>query len=226
MIELGIPFSDPVADGPVIQKAMGRSLSAGFKVAQVFEIISDLRADGILQPIIVMTYYNPVLKLGPKEFCARLAGAGADGVLVVDLPPEESGELESAASENGLDIIRLIAPNTSDERIKQILSKASGFVYLVSVAGTTGARAHLPASTSALLRDVSSRSRLPVALGFGISAPEHVIEAMECGASGIVEGSKLVSLYSEHPADRDVTLAIVRKHAQEMKAATKRSFRK
>lgn len=222
LVELGIPFSDPVADGPVIQQAMVRSLSSGFRVAHIFEIIRELRGKGVEQPIVVMTYYNPVLRMGTKEFCSRLAQAGADGLLVVDLPPEESAELESAAASNGLDMIRLIAPNTTEARMRHILSKASGFVYVVSVAGTTGARKVLPSAASELLRRVSSSSKLPVALGFGVSQPEHALDAMKCGASGVVEGSKLISLYAESMDDRQLSLATVRKHVQEMKKATDR----
>ena len=220
IIELGMPFSDPVADGPVIQQAMNRSLAAGFRCSDIFELISDLRKDGVIQPIVVMTYYNPVLRMGVGTFCRRLAEAGADGILPVDLPPEESTELDAAASQHGLDVIRLIAPSTSDSRIDYILSKARGFVYVVSVAGTTGARNELPRSAVELLNRVTSRSKLPVVLGFGISSPEHVRAAMSSGASGVVEGSKLISLYSGNMDDRSRALDAVRAHAFQMKAAT------
>jgi tryptophan synthase alpha chain len=220
IIELGMPFSDPVADGPVIQQAMNRSLAAGFRCSDVFELIAGIRKDGIDQPIVVMTYYNPVLRMGVKEFCSRLAQAGADGILPVDLPPEESMELDSAASQHGLDVIRLIAPSTSDSRIEYILTKAQGFVYVVSVAGTTGARNELPRSAVELLGRVTSRSKLPVVLGFGISSPEHVRAAISSGASGVVEGSKLISIYSTSMNDRSRALEAVRAHASQMVGAT------
>ena len=220
IIELGMPFSDPVADGPVIQQAMNRSLRAGFRSSDFFELVSDVRTDGVTQPIIVMTYYNPVLRMGVGTFCRRLAKAGADGILPVDLPPEESEELDAAATKHGLDIIRLIAPSTSDARIDYILSKARGFVYVVSVAGTTGARDRLPHSAVELLERVTSRTRLPAVLGFGISSPQHVREALSSGASGVVEGSKLISLYAGGLDDRRTALGSVRAHARQMKDAT------
>jgi tryptophan synthase alpha chain len=129
-------------------------------------------------------------------------------------------ELDAAASQHGLDVIRLIAPSTSDSRIDYILSKARGFVYVVSVAGTTGARNELPGSAVELLNRVTSRSKLPVVLGFGISSPEHVRAAMSSGASGVVEGSKLISLYSGNIGERSRALEAVREHASQMKAAT------
>ena len=220
IVELGLPFSDPVADGPVIQKAMQRSLSGGFRVQSIFRTISKLRSEEITNPIVVMTYYNPILRFGVGSFCGSLADAGADGILVVDLPPEESEELEAAARANRLDIIRLVAPSTSDSRLDFILSRSSGFVYAVSVSGTTGARAILPQTAQQLLKRVVPRSPIPVALGFGISGPQHVRSALEAGASGVVVGSKLVSLYSEGLDGRLETLAKVETFTKELKAAT------
>ncbi len=222
IIELGVPFSDPVADGPVIQQAMGRSLSGGFRVSHVFEVIADARNNGLEQPIVVMSYYNPILRYGPKAFCGKLEECGADGLLVVDLPPEESAEIDAAAKSTGLDVIRLIAPNTNEGRMQEILEKASGFVYAVSIAGTTGARQSLPSTAASLLKRVCAKSRVPVALGFGISSPEHVVDAIAAGASGVVEGSKLASIYSEHLDDKRKALDLASQHVKEMKAATTR----
>jgi len=223
IVELGLPFSDPVADGPVIQRSMQRSLSGGFRTKDILETISTLRSRGATQPIVVMTYYNPILKFGVGSFCSRLADVGADGILVVDLPLEESEELEEVTHKHGLDIIRLVAPSTSDSRIDLILSRSSGFVYAVSVAGTTGARDVLPQSAEQLLKRLVHRSSLPVALGFGISSPQQVHSAIEAGASGVVIGSKLISLYSDGSSSREVALAKVQHFAEEMKAATNRS---
>ena len=220
VLELGLPFSDPVADGPVIQKAMQRSLSGGFRVRSIFKTISTLRSQEITTPIVVMTYYNPVLKSGVGSFCSALAEAGADGILVVDLPPEESEELDAAARANRLDIIRLVAPSTSDSRLDFILSRSSGFVYAVSVSGTTGARDVLPQTAQQLLKRIVPRSPVPVALGFGISGPQHVRSALEAGASGVVVGSKLVSVYSEGSDERLKILAKVETFTKELKAAT------
>jgi tryptophan synthase alpha chain len=219
VIELGVPFSDPVADGPTIQGAMKRSLDAGFKVADVFEIIRQARSSGIEQPIVLMTYHNPVHKMGVSEFCRRLADAGGDGILVVDLPPEESAELDSAANRHSLDVIRLIAPSTPDERLGMILSKASGFVYAVSVAGVTGERCGLPASAIPLVKRITAGTRLPDALGFGISRPEHARDAHTAGAAGAVEGSGLISIYYPLSSDRAAGLCAVKAHASEMKRA-------
>lgn len=220
IVELGLPFSDPVADGPVIQKAMCRSLSGGFRVSGIFRTISTLRSQGISVPVVVMTYYNPVLRFGVRPFCSALSEAGADGILVVDLPPEESDELDEAAYANRLDVIRLVAPSTPDSRLDLIISKSSGFVYAVSVPGTTGAREVLPPTAHQLLHRIVPRCPLPVALGFGISEPRHVRSALAAGAWGVVVGSKLVSIYSEQSDGRGKSLAMAGSFAKEMKAAT------
>jgi tryptophan synthase alpha chain len=220
ILELGLPFSDPIADGPTVQGAMLRSLSAGFKVADMFDFLASIRASGAKQPVVLMTYYNPVLRFGIERFCRRLADAGGDAMLVVDLPLEESSNLDKAAEKNGLDVIRLIAPTTSDSRMNLLLSKASGFVYVVSVAGVTGARDDLPESAAPLLKRVATRTRLPVVLGFGISRPSHVREALSAGASGAVEGSGLISIYSELLDKRNEALDHIEQHAKKMKQAT------
>ena len=220
IVELGLPFSDPIADGPTIQQAMGRSLSGGFKVSDLFDAVSSVRRSHEDLPIVVMTYFNPVLRMGVSAFCGRLADAGGDAVLVVDLPPEESSELDDAARQTGLDTIRLVTPNTDDERLKRILGSASGFLYAVSVAGVTGSRAELADTSRALLGRVSSASGVPVALGFGISEPTHVRAALESGASGVIEGSKLISMY-EGSDDLRAALEDIARHAREMKSATR-----
>lgn len=220
LIEIGLPFSDPIADGPVIQEAMRRSLTEGFSTHRLFELISSIRGAGIQQPIVVMSYFNPILQAGPGEFCRKLADAGGDGLLIVDLPPEESSEIEEHAREHDLDLIRLIAPSTDDARLDLLFSKASGFVYIVSVAGTTGARNVLTPDSISTVSKVRSRSPLPVALGFGISRSEHVQAAVAAGADGVVEGSQLVSLYSGLLHDERSALSEIEKHAAEMKAAT------
>ncbi len=225
ILEIGMPFSDPVADGPVIQGAMNRSLSSGFRTKDLFDLVSSSRRRGVDQPIVIMTYYNPLLRFGIASFCKRLAEAGGDGLLVVDLPPEESKELDSMAKAHGLDIVRLVAPSTSDSRIDFIVSRSSGFVYAVSVAGTTGARDRLPTSAEKLLGRVAARSNIPVVLGFGVSSPSHVRTALSMGASGVVEGSKLISTYSDSLEDREKALDLIERHAKEMKSATLRTER-
>ncbi|MEM2892370.1 MAG: tryptophan synthase subunit alpha [Thermoplasmata archaeon] len=220
LVELGLPFSDPVADGPVIQGAMQRSLEGGFKVPHIFDVISTLRSRGLSVPIVLMTYYNPVLRFGVEDFCTALRDAGADGILVVDLPPEESDELDLAARSDGLRVIRLVAPSTAEARLDAILAKASGFVYAVSVSGTTGARETLPPSARTLLARVVPKTGLPVVLGFGISEPAHVRTALAMGASGVVVGSKLISAYAERLRERRDALEAARSFARGMKAAT------
>jgi tryptophan synthase alpha chain len=219
IVELGLPFSDPVADGPVIQGAMSRALSAGFRVTRLFETVSAIRSSGLRQPIVLMTYYNPVVRMGVGTFCARLAKAGGDAVLVVDLPIEESRELDEASADHGLDVIRLIAPNTDDERMDLILERTTGFAYAVSVAGITGSRATLASSALSLLSRMRSKSRIPIAIGFGISYPDQVHQAILAGASGVVEGSALIPIYSEE--NKSEALDLIEKHAREMKAATR-----
>ncbi|MEM2839633.1 MAG: tryptophan synthase subunit alpha [Thermoplasmata archaeon] len=219
IVELGLPFSDPIADGPVIQRAMNRSLEAGFKVRHLFETIEQVRKSGNESPIVVMSYLNPILKFGSEKFCNRLAESGGNGLLVVDMPIEESESLCETARNLDLDVIQLIAPTSNDERIGLILSRASGFVYLVSVAGTTGAREKLSESALSMLKKISPSSKLPVVLGFGISSPQHVTEAVRAGASGVVEGSRLISIYEENGAGVQATLTEIAEHASKMKTA-------
>lgn len=206
VFELGMPFSDPIADGPTIQGAMARSLAKGTKVRDVIRLIRSLRGEGMDRPIVVMTYLNPILQYGERSFCRDLAEAGGDGLLVVDLPPEESALLDESARENGLDIIRLVAPTTPESRLEMILRGASGYVYAVAVAGVTGSRESVSEGALKLLESVANRTDLPVALGFGISRPEHVRDVMGCGASGVVEGSNLVSLYMSKPSEEALPL--------------------
>lgn len=221
IIELGIPFSDPVADGPVIQGAMNRALTNGFKVSEIFEIVESIRREGYEQPIVLMTYSNPVLRKGISEFCSKAAASGADAILMVDMPLEESHELDSQAKALGLDIIRLVAPSTTDARLAELVSRGSGFMYAVSASGVTGARTSLPDSAKTLLGRVVPASTLPVVLGFGISTPEHVKEAMDAGARGAVEGSALVSVYAPLLEDRVRAVDEAAAHAKMMKDASR-----
>jgi tryptophan synthase alpha chain len=220
IIELGLPFSDPVADGPVIQAAMGRAIAGGFMTDHLFEVIRSVRAEGVGTPLVVMSYFNPLLQYGVERFCETASKAGADGLLVVDLPPEESEELNGSARSWKIDVIRLVAPSTSDPRLETILSQTSGFVYAVSAAGTTGERASLAASAGPLLQRLRSQTDLPIALGFGISNPTHVREALALGASGVVEGSALISSYSNLLDTPSRALDSVERHARGMKVAT------
>lgn len=225
IVEIGIPFSDPIADGPVIQGAMQRSLAGKFGTSDVFRLISDVRKKGIGQPIVVMTYYNSIMQMGLERFCSELDHSGGNGILVVDLLPEDSSNLDAAAAKHHLDMIRLIATSTPDARIDEILSRSSGFAYVVSVAGTTGARRELPQSAFDAIRRAKGRSSLPLALGFGISRPDDVRAAISAGASAAIEGSRLISIYESNIGDEKRALAEVREHASMMKAASKGAMR-
>jgi tryptophan synthase alpha chain len=224
IIELGLPFSDPLADGPTIQAAMMRSLDSGFKVARIFDTVKEARDDGISAPIILMTYYNPIVRIGVDEFCSRLSRAGGDALLPVDLPVEESRDLDVAAANYSLDVVRLIAPSTGDERADRILESTTGFAYAVSVSGVTGARHELPESAFSLLKRLRGRTSVPIALGFGISSTKHVKEALTAGASGIVEGSALINLYSARSDGQSKALQAIETHARMMKAATRNAI--
>ena len=222
IIELGLPFSDPLADGPTIQSAMVRALSSGFRTQTLFDAISRIRGEGVRTPIVVMTYYNPIVRMGIGGFCAELSKVDADAVLVVDLPIEESSELDKAAANNNLDVIRLVAPTTGDARAKRIIDMTTGFVYAVSVSGVTGAKHTLPDTASALLRRLRRiDGSAPIALGFGISNRDQAADAIAAGASGVVEGSALIDIYSRHSQDEDALLDQVERHSAEIKDATR-----
>jgi tryptophan synthase alpha chain len=170
VLELGVPFSDPMADGPVLQRAAARALAAGTTLPRVLELVADLRRDAGV-PIVLFGYYNPFFRYGHEAVARDAAAAGADGFLCVDLPPEEGGEFRAAARAAGLDLISLLAPTTPPARVRTIARASSGFLYFVSVLGTTGARAALPPELPALVRRVRAVTELPIGVGFGVSAP-------------------------------------------------------
>ena len=191
IIELGIPFSDPLADGPTIQRASERALKAGTTVAGVLEVVRRIRQTSEV-PLILFGYYNPVLQMGLEKFAAVASSVGADGVLITDLTAEESGEYRSILAERHLDTIFLGAPTSTDERLATIAGCSSGFLYLISRTGVTGAKDALPDDLPALLRRARSVTRLPIAVGFGISLPGHV-SLLGGLADAAVVGSALVS---------------------------------
>ena len=187
ILELGIPFSDPTADGPVIQRSSARSLKAGTTVPAVLDMLKRLRENTDI-PIILFSYYNPIHAYGPERFCQDALKAGADGVLVVDLPPEESDELTCFFKGDDFSIIRLVAPTTSETRMKSIAASASGFLYLVSKTGVTGSEGLDTGDIGALCATLKSVSDLPVCVGFGISTPDDVRNIARF-ADGVVIGS-------------------------------------
>ncbi|MCE5244813.1 MAG: tryptophan synthase subunit alpha [Syntrophobacteraceae bacterium] len=188
ILELGVPFSDPTADGPVIQRSSGRALRAGMTLAGVLRMVREIRRTTEI-PVVVFTYYNPILAYGAAAFHRDAVSAGADGVLVVDLPPEESSDLTSQWPDESLALIRLVAPTTPPERMSAIAAQASGFLYLVSMTGVTGSAGIDPEEIRAVTRELTSRSRgTPVCIGFGISTPDQVA-ALGSIADGAVVGS-------------------------------------
>lgn len=195
-IEFGIPFSDPIADGKAIQAASSRALAGGMTPKKALAVIARLRAEGIGIPIVAMTYYNIIYSAGAARFLRSLSKAGADGLIVPDVPLEESGGLRGECKKAGLAFVPLITPNCTDERLGRIASGASGFLYAVSVLGTTGARENVNESALELVRR-AKRFGLPVCAGFGISKPKHANEFAAAGADGVIVGSRIVGIYSE-----------------------------
>ena len=207
IVELGVPFSDPIADGPVNQRAAVRALAAGTKLSGILELVARHR-DRLQVPVVLFTYYNPIYARGVERFAEQAAASGVDGVLCVDLPPEEAeGELVPALRSRGVDTIFLLAPTSTRERIARVAAASSGFVYYVSRTGVTGERAALPAD---LVRDVKRlrrRLQLPLAVGFGISSPAQVAALGEV-ADGVVVGSALVRLVEQMGEDPGLPAAL------------------
>jgi tryptophan synthase alpha chain len=218
VLEFGFPFSDPIADGPTIQKASMRALGNGMNTKVGVETIGQIRKSGVDIPIVVMTYYNLILKPGVDDFIRDIGKAGAQGILAPDVPLEEVDTLLKCGRKHDVDVIFLVTPATTDERLKQILDVAMGFVYVVTVAGTTGARESVADTTLSLVRRVREHSDLPVAVGFGISRPEHARAMIKAGAGGVIVGSKIIDIYSKKQ-NRGQSLREVGKFAREMRKA-------
>lgn len=191
IVELGMPFSDPMADGPIIQRAGQRALRGGQTMADTLALAATLRERHAEVPIVLMGYYNPILTYGVQQFATAAAAAGVDGVIVVDVPPEEDGELRPAATDAGLRLIRLATPTTDADRLPTVLAGSSGFVYYVSITGITGAAAPDSDVVGAAVAKVRAASPLPVCVGFGVRTPEHAAEIARV-ADGVVVGSAIV----------------------------------
>lgn len=202
VIELGVPFSDPLADGPVIQRATERALAAGTTLAKVLDLAASLRSE-VAAPLVLFTYANPVVRMGVETFATRAGAAGIDGVLVLDLPPEEAGEARAAFVAAGLDTIFLLSPTTSAARIRRAAELGGGFLYGISRLGVTGARADVADSAAALAARVRAETSRPLALGFGFSRPEHV-RAVGAWADAAVVGSALVQVVADHAGNPDL----------------------
>lgn len=196
LIELGVPFSDPMADGPTIQLASDRALASGTTLPGILEMVARVRKQSQV-PIVLMGYFNPIFIYGAERFAADAAAAGVDGLLVVDLPPEESAELKGATDQNGLDLIFLLTPTSDRTRVETVSRLGSGFIYYVSVTGVTGARSELADTLAARVGEVRRALDLPLVVGFGISDPAQAGKVAEM-ADGVVVGSALVKYFEKY----------------------------
>lgn len=191
--EIGLSFSDPLADGPVIQHATQVALEKGITMKRSLEMIAELRSRGVTQPFLVMGYFNPLLAYGLERFVNEAAAAGADGFIVPDLPPEEADDLDRLCRERGLGLIYFLAPTSTDDRLKLVAENARGFIYLVSIAGVTGARSQVAGGLSDFVGRIRNATSTPVAIGFGVSTPEQAGEVSQI-ADGVIVGSALVQI--------------------------------
>ena len=194
LVEIGMPFTDPMADGPTIQAAGRRGLRAGATLARTLAMVRDFRADDRDTPVILMGYLNPVLSYGPDRFCADAEAAGVDGLIVVDLPTEESDLLTAPAAAHNLDIIRLVAPTTDDARLPHVLAGSSGFVYYVSITGITGTRSATSEDLAAAIPRVRRATTLPIAIGFGVRTPAQAAQATQVADAAVVASALIDTL--------------------------------
>jgi len=202
VLEVGVPFSDPLADGPVIQRATERALAGGATLRTVLDLVRAVRSD-LTAPVVLFSYANPILRLGPERFAGEARAAGVDGVLTLDLPIEEGGAFQQILAAHSLDMILLLSPTTTDSRIKRAAELGSGFLYGISRLGVTGARDRVAAGAEEMVRRIRAHTTLPLALGFGISRPEHVAEVAGYADAAVV-GSALVSVIADHGRSPDL----------------------
>jgi tryptophan synthase alpha chain len=197
LIEIGIPFTDPMADGPIVQAAGKRGLTAGVKLAHVLTMVRDFRRDDAATPVVLMGYLNPILSYGTERFCTDAAAAGVDGLIIVDLPTEEADLLVPPARANGIDIIRLVAPTTDDRRLPLVLAGSSGFVYYVSIIGITGTRSATSEHLAAAIPRIRRATDLPIAVGFGVRSPHQAAEAVRVADAAVVASALLDTLAAD-----------------------------
>lgn len=220
IIELGVPFSDPMADGPTIQAASQRALRNDFSMESVLDLVAGVRRYSQV-PVILFGYYNPVFRYGLENLCRDAAAAGVDGLLTVDLPPEEAGDLKRAADASGLAMIYLIAPTSTEERLALIARQASGFVYFVSVTGVTGARRDLDQGLQDYVSAVRQHTDLPVGIGFGVSTPAHV-RTIATFADAVIVGSAIIRVAEDHLGQPDM-IERIGSFVKDLKEATRRT---
>jgi tryptophan synthase alpha chain len=222
IVEIGIPFSDPIADGPVIQASSMRALSNGTTPLGILNMIRELSRQFPV-PFVVLSYYNPILAMGLDRFLQKARQSGVDGIVVPDLPVEESEEFRNLSLKHNVDNIYLAAPNTSRTRLRTVLDKSKGFLYLVSLYGVTGPRDSLSPQALEAVKMVKSlaRGKIPVSAGFGISRPEHVSAVIQAGADGAIVGSALVRVVANHLDDPSEAESELKKTVQSLKEATR-----
>jgi len=208
IVELGIPFSDPLADGATIQQASYEALKQGVTPRVCFEVARELRWR-IETPLVFMTYFSPVLKFGLEQFCSKCADVGIDGLIIPDLPPEEGEELEKSTRKHGLDLVYLLSPASTRERIRLVTSRSTGFIYLVSLTGVTGIRDRLPKELENFVGRVRERTEKPLCVGFGISTPEQARRVAKV-ADGVIVGSRIIQLLEEDGSLRNACSFIAR----------------
>lgn len=216
LIELGFPYSDPIADGPIIQASYTRALDKGISVDGIFKMMDGLKTQN-LPPVLAMVSFAIIFRHGSADFVEHAARVGFNGLIIPDLPADEADDLSGLAKKHGLDLVQLIAPTTTERRTKQILAASSGFLYCISVAGTTGVRSDLPPELIQQLKSLRSQSDLPLAVGFGISSPEHVA-SLSGVADGVIVGSAMVRQMASASTPSEAAAA-VKTLAIEMKSA-------
>ncbi len=225
-IELGVPFTDPLADGPTIQASSERALASGTTLERVFQLVANLRADQPTNPpasvpIVLMTYYNPMLQYGLERFAARCAECGVDGIIATDLPPEEAAPWVHAARQHEVDTVFLLAPTSTDERVRNVGRLATGFVYCVARLGVTGVRQTVPADLGALIDRIRPHTDQPIAAGFGFSTPEQIRQVLaETNLNAVVVGSAIVQRMTEVEVRTDAGLRAVCDFVRTLQAAT------
>jgi len=220
ILELGLPFSDPIADGKTIQAADMRALKNGMNTDKAFDLIKNVRKYNDMIPIGLLVYGNLIFQRGINKFYNDAARAGANSILVADVPIEEADEYIKAARKNKVDTVFIVSPLTSNERIKKIVSKTTGFVYVVSRLGVTGARAALEGSTLKLIKRIREHTKKPLCVGFGISKPKHVKAVIKAGADGAIVGSAVVNLIEKNAGNKSKMLGKIGYYLKSMKKAT------
>ncbi len=219
LIELGVPFSDPIADGPTIQRASERALTHGISLQQILEMVKSLRKKTEI-PIALMSYYNPIFRMGEEAFCKAAQEAGVDGVIVPDLPPEEAQQLLEVAPRYNLATVFLVAPTSPPERMQLIASVSTGFVYCVSLTGVTGARAILSDEVAPMIAELRKHTDKPISVGFGVSTPEQATQVAQI-ADGVIVGSAIVNVIEENMEDEGKMLAAVKQFTSNLDAGVK-----